>query len=496
MGFALVDRSCPVSSPKSVNDLVPDNHFAKFIVAIVALFDLTKITSQYTGRGKEAYPPDMLLSLLMYSYATGVTSCREMYQKTFDIPAYMFICNMTHPHYNTISYFRARFSDEIEELFTQLVVIAASFGLLEESDSGYIDGTKMKANASKHHAMSYGHAIGKKAVLEEEIAQLEQMSLDGYDDSLDIDIPEEIKLRKKKLAIVNKVIEEIKQRADERYEMEMKDYQQKMADRKERELKSGKKSRGKEPKPPVKGPTIKDQYNLTDPDSRIMLSNQKSFIQAYNCQAVVESVFNLIIEAHITNRANDKQEIKPAVKELKRQKKSLPKIVNLAGDTGYCSKSNFDYCIKNGLDPYIAVGREHHHKSTKEQFSKEPPELPENASAMDKMRHKLQTSAGKAIYKLRKQVVEPVFGVIKSAIGIRQFRLRGLKKVSAEWKLICMSYNLKKCIVFYNFSYEITSQAPRAHYTLRFHSSSGCFVVIQSIAKYLKPRSLDYCPNI
>jgi transposase len=245
MGFALVDRSCPVSSPKSVEDLVPDNHFAKFIVAIVALFDLTSITYQYTGRGKEAYPPDMLLSLLMYSYATGVTSCREMYKSTFEIPAYMFICGMNNPHYNSFSYFRARFSDEIEELLTQLVVIAASFGLLDESDSGYFDGTKIKANASKHHAMSYGHAFGKQKVLEEEIAKLEQMSIDGYDDSLDIDITEEIKLRKKKLAIVNKVIEELKQRADERYEREMEDYQQKMADRKKRELKSGKKVEGR-----------------------------------------------------------------------------------------------------------------------------------------------------------------------------------------------------------------------------------------------------------
>jgi hypothetical protein len=176
----------------------------------------------------------------------------------------------------------------------------------------------------------------------------------------------------------------------------------------------------------------------------------KSFIQGYNAQATVEPENMLIVQAHITQNTNDKQEVEPVVEELINLSKSLPKIEKLIADTGYYSEKNVKVCEENNIDPYFATGRTSHNPSLKERFFQEPPELPENATIIEKMRHKLKTLAGKAVYKLRKQVVEPVFGIIKSAIGIREFRLRRLKNVIAEWKLICLSYNIKKINNIFN----------------------------------------------
>jgi hypothetical protein len=225
-----------------------------------------------------------------------------------------------------------------------------------------------------------------------------------------------------------------------------------MDNRKLKELETGKKTRGKIPSPPKEGPNDKDQYNFTDPESEIMLSGNKSFIQGYNAQICVEPENMFVMACYVTQNANDKEEIKPAVAELKNLPASVPEIKKLSADTGYYSDKNVYFCESEGvnIDPYIATGRIAHHLSLSERFSHKLPEIPETAPTIEKMRHKLKTPEGRAIYKRRKEVVEPVFGVIKSCMGFRQFSGRGLKAANGEWKLVSLAYNIKKAHTIIN----------------------------------------------
>ncbi len=425
---------------------MPEGHLARFAVDIVSQLNLRSITDQYGGRGSKAYHPRMLLSLLFYGYATGVFSSRKIELATYDSVAFRFIAANKHPDHDTIATFRKRFLDELKPLFVQILIIAKEMGLLKLGKVS-LDGTKVKANASKHRALSWGHACKIEKQLQAEVAELMQLAqeADSSDIPDEMNIPEELLRRQDRLDAIDEAKEKIEQRANERYSREVEEYEQKVADRKAKAEKSGKKSRGREPKSPTPGPRDKDQVNLTDEESRIMPS-AKGFKQAYNAQAAVDLDTMCIVSAHVTQSPNDKQEVVPTLEALDELPEQLGKVDTLLADTGYFSGSNVKECIAAEVTPLISTGRQKHNQPLQERFS-QPESLPDNADPVEEMKHRLKTPDGRQLYAKRKSTVEPVFGIIKHVMGFRQFFLRGYEAVSGEWTLVSIAWNLKRMFV-------------------------------------------------
>jgi transposase len=430
--------------PPSVQDWLPENHLARFVVDIVAQLDLWPLASAYAGRGSDAYPPGNLLPLLFYGYATGVFSSRNLERSTYDSVAFRYIAANMHPDHDTIATFRKRFLKELKPLFVQILMIAHSMGVFKLGKIS-LDGTKIKANASKHKALSWDHAckLGKQiqAEVEDLLRQAEESDKEDLPDGMSI--PDELARREKRLETIAKAKAEIQLRASERYAKEKDAYDKKMAERKIKEQDSGEKPRGPGPKPPEPGPKKTDQVNLTDGESRIMPASGGGFEQAYNAQAAVDMDSLLIVENHITQQPNDKQEIKPALENLGTLPADLGTADSIAADTGYFSEGNVKICEQQHIKPYIATKRDEHNQSLKERFCNPQP-LPDNADPVTTMKHRLKTMEGKRLYARRKCTVEPVFGIIKAVMGFRQFMLRGLESVIGEWDLVCIAYNLKR----------------------------------------------------
>ena len=440
--FVLPDRDTPFLFPPSVQDWLPQDHLARFVVDIVAQLDLTSLRGSYAGRGSKPYDPSMLLALLIYGYATGVSSSRKLEQATYDSVAFRYITGNQHPDHDTISSFRQRFSGELKAHFTRVLVIAGEMGLLRLGTVS-LDGTKIKANASKHQAMSWQHACKLEKQLQAEVEQLWLLADRADATSLsEVSIPEELAIREKRLKTIAEVKEKIDQRAKERFEQEQQLYEEKLAKR-EQSKNEGKRGGGKPPKAPEAGPRPKDQVNLTDEESRIMPASGGGFIQGYNAQACVDMATLLIVASFTTQQPNDKQQLEPALKELNELPEELGKVTKAATDTGYYSAANVEACEAAGIEPLIAVGREGHNQRLEQRFSKPEP-LAKDADAVTRMKHRLMTAEGKATYAKRKCTVEPVFGIIKSVLGHRQFLRRGYQNVQSEWTLISMAWNLKR----------------------------------------------------
>ena len=439
--FVFPDRDTPFLFPPSVQDWLPQDHLARFVVDIVAQLDLSSLRSSYAGRGSKPYDPSMLLALLVYGYATGVSSSRKLEQATYDSVAFRYIAGNQHPDHDTISSFRQRFSTEVKAHFTQVLVIAGEMGLMRLG-SVSLDGTKIKANASKHQAMSWQYACSLEKQLQAEVDQLWQLADEADNAPLGdgLSIPEELAIREKRLETISAVKKKIDQRARERYEQEQQVYEEKIANR---EKKGGKKGGGKLPKAPEPGPRPKDQVNLTDEESRIMPASGGGFMQAYNAQACVDTATLLIVATHTTQKPNDKQQIEPALVELANLPEELGQVTEVIADTGYFSAANVEACQEAGIDPLIAVSREAHNQSLEQRFSQLEP-IGEDADAVTRMKYRLQTTEGKETYAKRKCTVEPVFGIIKSVLGHRQFLRRGFRNAQSEWDLISMAWNLKR----------------------------------------------------
>ena len=443
--FRPVDRSTPDFFPASVDDYLPELHPARFVVEVVEQLDLSAFINAYSGRGSKAWHPSLMLSLLFYGYATGVFSSRKLEKSTHDSIAFRYICANEHPDHDSINTFRNRFRKEISELFTQILMIAKESQWLKMGTIS-LDGTKMKANASKHKALSYEYACKLEKQLKAEVDELLKMAekADAEDQPEELSIPEELKRREDRLAVIAKAKAEIERRAEERYQEDLKEYEEKVA-RREAIRESGKKPKGREPKAPESGPEAKDQVNLTDPDSRIMPSPGGGFEQAYNVQAAVDVESGLIVEKHVTQATNDKQQVKPALEELESREEELGKVEAILADTGYFSEGNVFAVDNYGATPYIAEKRDAHNKPLLERFKPDDP-MPEgdDVTPLDLMRWRLQTQEGRAIYALRKSTIEPTFGIQKEVMGYRQFLVRGFAAVSAEWDLLCIGFNLKK----------------------------------------------------
>jgi transposase len=442
--FKDTDRYSLFLMPPSLDDWVPEDHLARFVVDIVSRLDLSPIRNSYAGRGSDAYPPSMMAALLFYAYATGVFSSRKIEQATYDSVAFRYVAVNTHPDHDTIATFRRRFLKELKALFTQILLVAHEMGLMKLG-SVSLDGTKIKANASKHHALSWEYACKLEKQLKGEIEELlrkaDRADQEGLPEGMSI--PEELTRRESRLEAIAAAKAEIERRAAERLAKEQEEHRAKVAAREAKEKATGKKPRGRTPTPPEPGPRSKDQVNLTDRESRIMPSSSGGFDQSYNAQATVDVDSLLIVENHITQQSNDKLELAPAVESLCSLPGKLGAVDSLLADAGYFSQDNVEQCQGKNIVPYIASERQAHNAPPEERFS-EPEPLLAPADPVIEMKHRLKTMVGKAIYAKRKSTIEPVFGIIKAVLGFRQFLLRGLKRVAGEWDLVCIAYNLKR----------------------------------------------------
>ena len=445
--FRPTDRLTGFLMPPSVDEWLPASHLARFIVEVVDGLDLRAMSQSYRGTGSASYHPATLLSLLVYGCATGVFSSRKLERATYDSVAFRFIAANDHPDHDTIATFRRRFLKEIEALFVQVLLLAREMGVLKMGTVA-LDGTKIHANASRHSALSYEHAGKIEAQLKAEVADLlaKAEAADQTDIPDGMSIPEELARREARLVALAKARATIEGRAKERYAREMAEHEAKMAARAAKTEATGKKPGGKAPEPPEAGPRPSDQVNLTDEESRIMPVAGGGFEQCYNAQAAVASGSLLVVVADVTQAPNDKQQLVPALDKIDRLPDELGAVEALLADNGYFSENNVKACEAAGIDPFIAMGRQPHHPSLEERFAEAPPP-PENPTPVEAMAHRLRTPAGKKTYGLRKQTPEPVFGIIKSVLGFRQFLLRGLDKVRGEWSLVTMSWNLKRMFV-------------------------------------------------
>jgi transposase len=445
--FILTDRKTDYLLPPSVDDWLTQYHLARFVVEVIDGLDLSNLTRQYAGRGSKAHHPATLLAILVYGYATGVFSSRKLEMATYDSVAFRYIAAGSHPDHDTLATFRRRFIDELSGLFVQVLEMATEMKLLKLG-TVCLDGTKIHANASRHSALSHGHIITLEAQLKQEVQELLALA-DAADTANTPDgmsLPKELKRREDRLAAMAAAKYKIAERAAERYAREKAEFDEKMGKREAKQKETGKKPGGKPPTEPEPGVKDSDQINLTDEESRIMKVSAGGFEQCYNAQAGVDAATMLVVATGLTQASNDKQQVTPMIKTLQDQAERLGAVTTLIADTGFCSESNVNACEKAKMEPLIALARQDHHPHWSARFT-QPTPLETDATAMQAMAHRLATKTGRAAYALRKQTVEPVFGIIKSVMGFRQFSLRGKRLVSGEWNLVCLAWNVKRMAV-------------------------------------------------
>jgi len=441
--FKAVDYQATLDVTVRLGDCLPPDHLARFVVDAVAQLDLSPIYARYGPRGGEPYAPEILLGLIFYGYATGVFSSRKIERGTYESAPFRFIAGNLHPDHDTLANFRKVFLSELQALFVEILLLAQMVGVLQLGTIS-LDGSKVHADASKSNAVSYKRLQQIKAKLEAEVAELlvlgEQADRGNLPDGLVVS--DEVALRQGRLARLAEAKAVIEARAKERDAQEQAEYAVKVREREEKARKRGRKPRGRGPKPPTPGPRDKDQYNFTDPDSRVMKnSSNQGFDQHYNVQVAVTQEKLLIVGQSLSNHPNDQAEAKPTVDSIPAEL-GRPKAAAL--DNGFFSQTNIMAFESRGIEPYIATGRDSHNQSWQERFGAEPSPPAESASPRVKMAYKLKTEIGKAIYAARKSTVEPVIGIIKEVLSFRQFSLRGEVAAAGEWCLVCLAFNLKR----------------------------------------------------
>jgi len=415
--------------PPSLREWLPEGHLAYFVSDMVDQLDLSAIHAVYEeeSRGQPPYDPRMMTKLLIYGYCTGVFSSRRIQKRIQEDIAFKVLAAGNEPDFRTISDFRKIHLSALQGLFEQVLEIAKETGTGKLGRVS-LDGTKVKANASKHKAMSYGRMKEKQRQLRHEIEEM-LAKADAADAEEDRryghrrgdELPEDLQRRQTRLAKIKQAKKAVEQRARRKAAA---------AGKSAEEARKAK-------------PADKDQYNFTDPESRIM-KGADGFVQGYNAQAAVEPARGLIVGQRVTEAANDKEQLQPLVEAIERQWGERPEAV--LADSGYCSEANLEYLESSEqperkIEGYIATGKQKHGEH-RQPCQRGP--LPKGATRVDRMRRKLQTKAGKAVYAARKWVVEPVFGQIKQARGFRQFVLRGKRKVEGEWAMVCTTHNILK----------------------------------------------------
>jgi transposase len=413
--------------PPSLREWLPEDHLAYFVSDVVDSLNLSAMDAVYGSeqRGQPPYDPRMMTKLLIYSYCVGVFSSRRIQLRLTEDIAFRVLAAGNEPNFRTISDFRKIHLKALEGLFEQVLQIALQAGAMKVGRVA-LDGTKVKANASKHKAMSYGRMQEKERELRAEVkvlltqaeaADAEEDAVHGRNRRGD-ELPEELQRRESRLQKIREAKRAVEERAKQKAATEQKTAEQ------------------------VK-PSEKDQHNFTDPESRIM-KGPDGFVQGYNAQAAVESTAQLIVGQTVTAAANDKEQLLPMLEKIEQQSGQRPETI--LADSGYCSEKNLELleaAAESGqrITGYIATGKQKHGEH-RQPCPRAP--LPKGANGVERMKRKLQTKAGKAVYAARKTIVEPVFGQIKHARGFRQFLLRGLEKVRAEWSLVCLTHKVLK----------------------------------------------------
>lgn len=442
--------------PPSLRDWLPEKHLAHFLVDVVESLDLGAIYSSYEekdGRGQAAYAPALMMRLLLYGYCTGTYSSRKIENKTYEDVAFRYLAADEHPDHDTIAEFRKRHLEALAGLFVQVLQLCQKAGLVKLGHVA-IDGSKIQANASKHKAMSYERLGETEKKLREEVeALLEQAAaVDAAEDQKygkgqkEQDLPAELARRESRLEKIRAAKAALEAEAREKAEAEKAAVEAKLAQRAEQEAQSGKKVGGPKPQvpdPATAQPDPKAQRNFTDPESRIMPdgSHKGSFLQGYNTQMAVDGQAQIIVAAEVTQDTNDMQQLAPMLGQVEENTGSKPQAAS--ADTGYWNSQQMADARLQGVDLYIATGKQKHGEERAEREASVA-EAQGPVSLREQMKQKLMSEAGRAVYGKRKTIVEPVFGQIKEWRGFRRFFLRGLQKVRAEWKLICLSHNLLK----------------------------------------------------
>ncbi|MBE9543124.1 MAG: IS1182 family transposase [Proteobacteria bacterium] len=430
--------------PQDMKQWLPEEDLVYFIMDVVKQVDLRKIYRPYESerRGQPPYNPTMMVGLLLYAYAVGMPSSRKIEQATYHSIPFRVLTANQQPDHDTIADFRKRHLKTLAGLFVQVLRLCQKAGLVKFGHIA-LDGTKVKANASKHKAMSYGRMEKKAAELKKEVEHLltQAEQADMKEDVLygkgkrSGQLPKELQFRQTRLQKIQEAklaleeearIEAAARKAE--YEAKKKAYDNK-TDR-----------RGRPPKAPSGQIDSKRQRNFTDPDSRIMpASGSKDFIQGYNCQAAVDGKTQVIVATGVTQETNDKQQIEPLIEKIEENTAGkLPKVVS--ADTGYFSETNCNILDDKEIKAYVATGKQKHGEIPLQLRGR----IPNNATVKERMARKLRTIKGRATYSLRKQIVEPVFGQIKGARNFRQFSFRGLENCQQEWDLVCLTHNLLK----------------------------------------------------
>lgn len=443
--FKTVDYEQSGQQTLTIDDCLPANHLARFIVVIVGMLDLSVFYTYYAAVGGEPIDPQVLLALLLYGYATGVFSSRKIEQATYEVIPFRFIAGGLHPDHSTIAWFRKQFLTEIKGVFAQVLLIAHERGYLRLGHIS-LDGSKVHADASKSQAVSYGRLLKLEEQLRQEVEELLALGEQADETELPpgLEIDTEVAFRQERLVNLAQAKRVLEARAEERYQAELAEYQAKLRAREEKaqDAQSAGKPRGPKPKPPASGARDKDQYNFTDPDSRIMKnSTNGGFDQHYNVQIAVDQDSFFIVSNTLSNHPVDTYEAIPTLDAIPSE---IGQPQAAALDRGYFAPKNIQEFEARAIDAFIATGREPHHKSWRERFAQTPEPPPDDASPIIKMAYKLQTEIGQAIYRLRKCTVEPVIGILKEVLGFRQFSLRGLRAAAGEWCLVCLAWNLKR----------------------------------------------------
>jgi transposase len=431
--------------PPSLREWLPDDHLCYFISDLVDQLDLTMIYQSYDGSsgGQPPYHPLLMTKLLFYAYCVGVPSSRKVERKTYEDIAFRFLAAGEHPDHDTISEFRHRHLRSLAGLFVQVLLLCRQAGLMKLGHVS-LDGTKVKANASKHKAMSYSRMKVRERELEEKVEELLKNAerVDAEEDSRygkgvrGDELPEELRFHESRLRKIKEAKAELEAEARQSAERKRGELEEK----EKRQERRGKKHRGRKSRPPSEEPAGKAQRNFTDPDSRIMVDNSsKAFIYGYNCQAAVDSQDQIIIAAATTQQAVDRKQIAPMLEEIRKNVGASPR--KLSADAGYYSEANINYLNEEKIDCYIPSDKQRHNR---EETLSPRGRIPKGLSSVQRMRRKLRTEKGKKVYAKRKEVVEPVFGQIKAVRGFRQFLMRGIEKVSAEWAFWCLTHNILK----------------------------------------------------
>jgi len=429
--------------PPSLQDWLPDDHLAYFIEEVVNNLDLSEIYNDYastTGAGAPAFSPQLLLNVLLYSYATGTFSSRKIAKRCIEDVGCRYLAAQQTPNFRTFIKFRSRHLDKFQNIFIQVLHFAKEAGLIKLGHVS-VDGSKFKANASKHQSMSYSYMLKAEKKLSKEIEELlkhaqeiDELEDKKYGDYDGYSLPEHLAHKEGRLKTIKAAKARIEQRAKERAEAE----EQRRKDEAVTRKKAGKKVKRYRKSPDSK-PKPKEQENFTDTDSRIMRDGAtKSFVQAFNCECAVDSLEKLIVANEVVNSGSDSQFLIPVLDQVKSIFGKFPKQVT--ADGGYKSDANFKKLNERNIEGFVACGKEVYDPSKRAPKGR----IPSSATLIDRMKRKLLTKAGRKIYKKRKVTAEPPFAWIKKVLGFTQFSLRGLKKVKGEFDIVCLALNLRR----------------------------------------------------